>query len=382
MSVSEIGNEEFPEYGGPSRPARQNFEAWHRPRKQYVREKQWGNCIIDCLSEWDGKNPIRYFGLPGVDLTDIRYLVQSVCKVHNRKLYFLGMEAAAHPGSDLRARLEIGLHEVKGEKSVDSSSDVVIDSLESLGNDNSKAWSTVRAGEPFDILNIDLCDGVLKRSSDSSPTIYNALHQLMGFQSKRTKPWLLFLTTVLDEESVDKEVLEKLLERLEEASSSCANIVDWSVGNSSLPIWNRWSEWTDDEHSLTSTSASIYNWLVLNANSSTQHKANLRAAFAYKTTESAVNHNMISLAIRFKPFGSVSAQDPAGLSQLSPDPPIDMCATLEQFFSKFRSRTDLDDKMIQDSDLKTKMENNLMSLFSWDESERGNYLNWVKGFRS
>src|SRR5215469_1547520 len=93
-------------------PARRDFKPWHRPRKQAVRQIQWGSEINWLLAH---KSPddrsLRYLGLPGADLLDIRYFYSRFCSDGSHKLTFLGFDESAKPGSKYRDALNVSLDE-------------------------------------------------------------------------------------------------------------------------------------------------------------------------------------------------------------------------------------------------------------------------------
>ena len=49
---------------------------------------------------------MRYLGLPGTDLIDLRYLHEQLCRDNNRSLCFLGFNTEAQSGSPAHVRTE------------------------------------------------------------------------------------------------------------------------------------------------------------------------------------------------------------------------------------------------------------------------------------
>src|SRR5690242_12105971 len=87
-----LSPEEIPEggYDHLERPPRAKFLPWHRPRKHYVRNAQWANAIREVMRDRDGSERLKYVGLPGVDLLDLRHILKFVCEPHERHLEFIG----------------------------------------------------------------------------------------------------------------------------------------------------------------------------------------------------------------------------------------------------------------------------------------------------
>src|SRR5260221_8832642 len=85
-------------------PAKKEFFAWHRPRKQFVREKQWclqiGMLLDDAAGLSFDNNTLTYCGLPGSDLLDLRCFHDVICIPRSLKLRFLGFNSAASPKSN------------------------------------------------------------------------------------------------------------------------------------------------------------------------------------------------------------------------------------------------------------------------------------------
>ena len=143
------------EYAQP-RTTQKEFKPWHKPRKQFVRRKQWSALLRRLYKDRDPEDPLRYLGLPGTDLIDLRYLHDQFCRDNNRQLCFLGFNMEARPDSPAEIELNISLDEVSRLPNVDKQSAVLADDFRLVGNENSLAWSRTRQLGPFDVVNIDL----------------------------------------------------------------------------------------------------------------------------------------------------------------------------------------------------------------------------------
>src|ERR1700722_13633194 len=139
-------------------PAPRPFEPWHRPRKQFVREEVWG-AEIDWLitQKHTTDENVRYLGLPGADLLDLRYIYQEFCKTGEHRLRFLGFDSAGLPDSLHGDALNVSLQEVRSLPHVDKGSEVLGDNFGLLADRRSIAWAAAERMGPFDIVNIDLC---------------------------------------------------------------------------------------------------------------------------------------------------------------------------------------------------------------------------------
>jgi hypothetical protein len=160
-SASEVFNRTT--YRQEFAPPRRSFRAWHRPRKQVVRQIQWGSEVDWLLSRKpDDDRSFRYLGLPGVDLLDIRYFYARFCKDGSHRLRFLGFDQSAKPGSRYRDALNVSLDEVRRLEHVETISDVVGDDFRRLADNRSIAWALAKQLGPFDVVNIDLCGYMVK----------------------------------------------------------------------------------------------------------------------------------------------------------------------------------------------------------------------------
>lgn len=107
-------------------PIRTDFKPWHKPRKHYVRLKQWCHETRKLLKQFesDQNEELRYFGMPGEDLLDIRVL-KEVCAKSNVKLRYLGFDCSL-----ASSNLNLSRHEVNSDEFIHQSSLVIKDQLE------------------------------------------------------------------------------------------------------------------------------------------------------------------------------------------------------------------------------------------------------------
>lgn len=121
-----------------------SFEAWHLPRKQYVRINQWCSEVrklIPDLGLAQG-DPFRYLTLPGNELLDVRAL-HGVCHPLGVKLRYLGFNSVG-PNTPAQAELALSQTEVRALSSIDEFSGVIEDRLEAVSNSRSAASERAR----------------------------------------------------------------------------------------------------------------------------------------------------------------------------------------------------------------------------------------------
>ena len=141
------------------------FKPWHKPRKQFVR-REWSALLRRLYEKRGSRDPLCYLGLPGTDLIDLRHLHEELCRANDRPMRFLGFNTEAQRGNSAHVQLSVSLDEVRRLPNVDTQSDVIPDDFRRISNEHSIAWGRTRQLGPFDVVNIDLCDGL---ASDPPP---------------------------------------------------------------------------------------------------------------------------------------------------------------------------------------------------------------------
>jgi len=193
------------------RPPQKEFQPWHRPRKQFVRKEQWA-VQLEALLDARSLKPevLRYLGLPGIDLLDLRHVHDVVCRPRSIQLAFLGFNSAISSNSDQQTEINISLDEVLRLPNVATQSKIIPDDIRRLSNPSSIGNQTARSLGPFDVVNLDLCDGFGKQEPGIvDDSHYNALAQILSIQLLNPNPWLLFLTTRVGHADVHAELLRK-----------------------------------------------------------------------------------------------------------------------------------------------------------------------------
>jgi hypothetical protein len=190
-------------------------EPWHKPRKHWIRQEQWGvlveNFVKDKRLALDGR-PFRYLTLPGRYLLDIRVL-HTICEKHGVNLRFLGFDSSRRSDSEL----DLSMDEVRHLSNIDKFSKVIPDKFEAIAQPRSMAYKAAEEFNGFDAINLDLCGSVADQEAGASNSVLTALGAIIELQTnRRTEPWLLFLTTRADQGTVVPSVMKKLLDVLHE----------------------------------------------------------------------------------------------------------------------------------------------------------------------
>jgi hypothetical protein len=338
----------FPETGyEPGQPLRREFQPWHRPRKQFVRREQWSALLKRLYTDRPPADPVRYLGLPGVDLIDVRYLYEELCRPSDRNLRFLGFNTDAKPGTNAQIELSLSLDEVRRLPYVDPLSDVLPDDFRRLSTDTSIAWTRTLKLGPFDVVNIDLCDGVASDPPYLEESMYRALAQLAALQARNHAPWLLLITTRVARGMFDVAAEASLIDLFRAIVAQCPEgFVDaCSQLLASDPMTIDPAACGEIDY-LNLIIVALGQWLASLVQAHGVHKVELASTLGYRVDPSAPCEDLVSIAMRFTPI-IAAPPDP-----FAPQPTVvDECETAIQVARRASARKDLDDLLAGDSEL-------------------------------
>lgn len=190
------------------------LQPWHRPRKQFIRERQWKHHterLIEALSREHalGGRKLRYLSLPGIDYFDVE-VIGKVAKAADLKLEMLGFlsEAGKEP---VKARSQFRAESLIKKGLIEDTSITVPYRIQNIVHENGQEYREVKARAPFHIINIDACGSIAQPHAEHSNRIITALHYLVALQLERMRdPWLLFVTTNVRPDNLSCEVRSKL----------------------------------------------------------------------------------------------------------------------------------------------------------------------------
>ena len=299
------------------KPQKKNFSPWHKPRKQFVRQFQWCEQIEALLGEMRPEgNVLKYLGLPGDDLLDLRYFYSKVCEPKQMRLRFLGFNRSADPKSSAQTELNISLDEVRKLSGIDHLSDIIWDDFRLVANDSSKAWHRAKDLGPYDIINLDLCDGFGKHEPGVlDDTYYRAVSRLLSLQARNKNPWLLFLTTRAGKRHVHVDLLQRLLDKYVQNLASCPSFKAASTETFAIAdeVALKVAADTPDGH-LAVLLVGLCKWLLgLAVTQQPPSRVEVKSVIGYRIFAGAPHDDLISLALRFEPtFDPVG--DPMGIA--------------------------------------------------------------------
>lgn len=367
-------------YEAPA-PRKKRFLPWHKPRKQYVRDYQWRAEIDSMLNDAPRQDAtLRYLGLPGTDLLDLRHFYAEVCEPRGLGLRFLGFNNAARPSSSFQTEMNVSLDEVRRLPRTDTRSEVLGDDFIGLADESSIAWNKTVALGPYDVINLDLCDGFGSTEPGAvDNTYYNAVSRLMGLQARTPTSWLLLLTTRVSDRHVHPEVLDRLLRKYIEnlqtyrpfrERSRRLFACDDDAGTRAAA--------TGANHLLPLFLCGLCKWLLgLALGQQPPTTAELRGVIGYRVDGRAQHEDLVSIALRFTPTFQPAADD-AGLGNPALTVP-DECGLSVEVLNRVAGREDADVILRNDTALRGKMVDATAALLASARYDSRAYREWIQG---
>ena len=292
------------EYKAADATPKKEFLPWHRPRKQYVRHWQWFVHIEKIIKEVAPESrTLRYLGLPGEDLLDLRYFHEHICVPYKIDLKFLGFNRGLDPKLQ-NADINVSLDEVKRLSYVDPASELIADDICQIANKSSIAFDRSKKMGPYDVINIDLCDGFGKHPvGEFKFTHYDTLNQLLAIQAHTNKPWLLLLTTRTGSTQVDKGVFERLKGLYLHNLINCTLFNDLSTKNYSIKDAIGLEQNVGKEKVLADIFlVSLCKWIGgLCTSQNPPAKVEVVDVMGYIVDTKAVHKDLVSIAIKITP---------------------------------------------------------------------------------
>lgn len=195
------------------------LEPWHRPRKQFVRERQWVHFSRNLIEKEkatpglpdpvQGLPEVRYLTLPGIDYLDVR-LLASLCTKLDCYLTSTGF-LAGDEGNPHIARAKMCEESLVKAGHITDKSHTFRARFEEIAPPKSPAYEQLKNKGPFHIVNIDACGSIAAPTAQHAKRLIDAIFRLLEFQfAKKASPWLLFLTADVRHDSIATETLKNL----------------------------------------------------------------------------------------------------------------------------------------------------------------------------
>lgn len=194
------------------------LQPWHRPRKQFVRERQWIHFSRNLIEKEkatsglpypvQGLPEVRYLTLPGIDYLDVR-LLSSLCAELDCCLTSTGFLAGDERNPSI-ARAKIREDSLIKAGYITDKSHTFGNRFEDIAEQGSAYQELQRKG-PFHIVNIDVCGSIAAPTAQHAKRPIDAIYRLLEFQfGKKADSWLLFVTADVRHDSFAPETLTSL----------------------------------------------------------------------------------------------------------------------------------------------------------------------------
>jgi hypothetical protein len=368
------------EYTAP-KPSKKSFLPWHRPRKQFVRHKQWCGEVLKMLDGTATNEPLRYLGLPGVDLLDLRCFHQNVCVPRHQSMCFLGFNSGAGPASASQTDLNISLDEVRKLQFIDPTSEVIWDDFSRLSNQESLAWKRALQFGPYDVVNLDLCDGFGAHPADTlDDSHYSAVVNLLSLQARSKRPWLLLLTTRAGEEFVHADVLQRFLDQYLSNLENCPPFKTVSGDKFQVETAEALNAAKGDPHGMLGLFlVGLCKWLIaLAVQQQPPSNVKIRSAIGYRVVPGAPCEDLVSLAIRFEPT-FLPVHDKSGLAKPTAKPAAaSECVFAVQAVQRIAARKDADAILAANPGLRQEMATAMAALLEQARYDVEAYHSWLE----
>jgi hypothetical protein len=370
------------EYAAPQSPAKKDFMPWHKPRKHFVRDGQWREQIELLLPEIEsevcrGGRPLTYLGLPGTDLLDLRFFHERVCIPKELGFLFLGFNTAAQPRSSEQTEMNVSLDEMRKQPLVAVKSKVLSDDFRKIGNKKSVAYIHTFDTGPFDIVNLDLCDGFAADPPGVDDNLYVAMNTLMTLQARRKTPWLFLLTTLVGEKHIHDDALEVLLKKYLQNLSDGADFRAASAKHLSIGDAEEVHRTITTDKGLADVFLTgLCKWLFgLALIQRPPVSAELKSVIGY-SMYSQVSMDLVSLAVKFSPL-HVPAEDPTGLAGPPVEPPSET-RLASKIPGRVARRINADVFLAERPELLQEMQNAQAGLLEQARYNVDDYHTWVQ----
>ncbi|HTB23692.1 MAG TPA: hypothetical protein VK914_13430 [bacterium] len=360
-------------------PRKREFLPWHLPRKQFVRQKQWCKQISLMLDEHPlADSTLKYMGLPGIDLLDLRHFHSEICVNRNIGLRFLGFNSSAVPTDVEHTELNVSLDEVRRLSGVDPMSNVIGDNFALVARENSIASRKTLELGPFDVINLDLCDGFGSQTPGAlEQTYYDAINSLLSLQARTKSPWLLLLTTRTDRANVNIQVLQSLIEIYNRNLDSCTSFREASLDKFAIETAEALRAAAGTEGGLLAVFlVGLCKWLLrLALAHQPPTSVELRSVIGYRVNRGSEHGDLFSLALRFTPtFAPIT--DPSGLANRPSTTPNE-CNLSTQVLNRVASRVDADKVLAENPEIKQAMTDATASLLVLARYDEEAYRAWL-----
>ncbi|MEL7893655.1 PP_RS20740 family protein [Vreelandella neptunia] len=306
-------------------PKDTHFDAWHRPRKHWIRSKQWWNALDELRKDRSHlySNSFNILTLPGGELLDIRYFYQQLRKNKSStaNVERLRLTGFVNNLADYeRAQRNLPLLGISDTSTGDSV--IKHDNIDNLSRDGVLKKTFEDMG-PFELINLDYCNSIAPSGNNNRiESIYKIVTHQCQHQSK---PWLLMFTTRTTKGSVSntffssaEELISNLLiesedflESFSNHYSDCLEITQQNLFHEAAKLKLK------EEYSSQFSEIFVVGLLAWLLSTAREHgvKVKLTSVVRYDVEGDKAESDMFSLVLRFEKIGRINA-DPTGIANV------------------------------------------------------------------
>ena len=369
----------------PAVPAPKEFKPWHKPRKQFIREHQWGKAAKQLINDI-GPDTVNYLTLPGSDFLDVITLGE-VCEKLDKKLKFLGFDNSQDNAELLSQDIEY--IDAKGRQlPILQESHLVNYNIEDIATCNSKAQRQFATEGPFHIVNLDTCSSFASQKDfENQSRIVDALKAIIEMQlTKCGNDWLLFLTTNLSHQNFNQCTFKKLMDAIlknAEESEEFATVAKKSMRlppNTVLANVISQLPTIESEGFVRKCTLGISKWMLhlLQATQQKQWEIEVGDTYFYSTGDAP---DMLSAVFRFKRLPQ-QLEDSIGLTTPNAVPIRNSKPADVRLATRLSYMRNLDDKLLANPECLTKITEKsaeLLSLRGYPTGENHqDYIIWCQ----
>lgn len=312
--------------------------AWHKPRKQLVRQELWlrmSRSLVQRLkndgrlsappagamrgSADESKAEVRCLTLPGIDYLDARVIGEE-CNKLECKLAILGFLASDEDGP-VMARARVRQEGLIQAGYISQRSNTLPKRLEEATAHG--AIREIRQMAPFHIVNVDACGSIAGAKADHAQRLVEAIHGIVELQLSRcTHRWIMFLTVEARKDEVHSEIIDAFCKAILENAAVSAEFASAASAilqpdGKAIEAAIAHARSSGQKEFLTLFAMGIGKWLLHFADQK-QWSVRMDKAFCHSTTgHDNPQPTMCALAFEFIP--PVSAlQDRSGASRKEP----------------------------------------------------------------
>lgn len=341
---------------------------WHRPRKQFIRERQWiyfSERLIRRLKDTPGLPvppkdvpEVRYLTLPGTDYLDVR-LLGELCLNHGCCLTSTGFLAGEERNPHV-ARAKFREDALIKAGYITDRSHTFGRRFEEVTLEQNQAYLDIQRKGPFHIVNIDACGSIAAPAADHPTRLIDAIHRIVEFQfANKTTRWLLFVSADVSHDSIAAETLCKLCKAIYENAArneNFRNSVLSLFGNNDADITDVVSEVScrTGEEFLKLFSLGFAKWL-LHLSHVKKWNIHTHSTYCYSTRgQEDGTPTMVCLAFEFLP-PPPGLHDPFQVSRAEPIVAGQVQDTSVRVVTKIADMVNLDNRMRMCTELREQM---------------------------